>query len=140
MGKVVMYSTVSVDGFIADEHDQPGPLFDWLSSGDVPLDGDGLAIDINGSAPLALGNRFVADRDLLLGHQLGQRAREGVDLMRVQFRPVAQLRRFVGQQALQQAGLPGPIAPRRVGGRQAEQRRALRRAPRARAPWRRRGP
>jgi hypothetical protein len=27
-----------VDGFIADESDQPGPLFDWLSSGDVPLD------------------------------------------------------------------------------------------------------
>ena len=38
MGKVVMYSTVSVDGFIADDNDQPGPLFDWLSSGDVPLD------------------------------------------------------------------------------------------------------
>ena len=38
MGKVVLYSTVSVDGFIADENDQPGPLFDWLSSGDVPLD------------------------------------------------------------------------------------------------------
>ena len=37
MGKVVMYSTVSVDGFIADENDQPGPLFDWLTSGDVPL-------------------------------------------------------------------------------------------------------
>lgn len=31
-------------------------------SGRVPLDGDGLAIDITGSAPLALGNRFVADR------------------------------------------------------------------------------
>jgi len=41
MGKVVMYSTVSVDGFIADEEDQPGPLFDWLSSGDVPLDETG---------------------------------------------------------------------------------------------------
>ncbi|MEN0135099.1 MAG: dihydrofolate reductase, partial [Rhodococcus sp. (in: high G+C Gram-positive bacteria)] len=26
MGKVVMYSTVSVDGFVADENDQPGPL------------------------------------------------------------------------------------------------------------------
>jgi dihydrofolate reductase len=38
VGKVVMYSTVSVDGFIADDNDQPGPLFDWLSSGDVPLD------------------------------------------------------------------------------------------------------
>src|SRR3954447_17308927 len=41
MGKVVLYSTVSVDGFIADEEDQPGPLFDWLSSGDVPLDESG---------------------------------------------------------------------------------------------------
>ncbi|WP_400999225.1 dihydrofolate reductase family protein [Agromyces sp. GXQ0307] len=42
MGKVVMYASVSVDGFIADEHDQPGPLFDWLTSGDVPLDDDGV--------------------------------------------------------------------------------------------------
>ena len=41
MGKVVLYSTVSVDGFIADERDQPGPLFDWLSAGDVPLDDAG---------------------------------------------------------------------------------------------------
>ena len=37
MGTVVMYGSVSVDGFIADEDDQPGPLFDWLLSGDVPL-------------------------------------------------------------------------------------------------------
>ncbi|GAA4021520.1 dihydrofolate reductase family protein [Allokutzneria multivorans] len=42
MGKVVMYSTVSVDGFIADENDQPGPLFDWLINGDVPLDESGV--------------------------------------------------------------------------------------------------
>ena len=41
MGKVVMYSSVSVDGFIADENDQPGPLFDWLLSGEVPLDDSG---------------------------------------------------------------------------------------------------
>lgn len=41
VGKVVMYSSVSVDGFVADENDQPGPLFDWLSSGDVPLDESG---------------------------------------------------------------------------------------------------
>ena len=41
MGKVVLYSTVSVDGFIADDDDQPGPLFDWLSSGDVALDETG---------------------------------------------------------------------------------------------------
>ena len=42
MGKVVMYASVSVDGFIADEHDQPGPLFDWLTSGAVPLDESGV--------------------------------------------------------------------------------------------------
>ena len=41
MGQVVMYGSVSVDGFIADENDQPGPLFDWLLSGDVPLDESG---------------------------------------------------------------------------------------------------
>ena len=29
------YASVSVDGFIADENDQPGPLFDWLVSGDA---------------------------------------------------------------------------------------------------------
>lgn len=42
MGTVVMYSSVSVDGFIADDSDQPGPLFDWLTSGDVPLDDSGV--------------------------------------------------------------------------------------------------
>jgi dihydrofolate reductase len=37
-----MYASVSVDGFIADENDQPGPLFDWLLTGDVPLDESGV--------------------------------------------------------------------------------------------------
>ncbi|SER22567.1 hypothetical protein [Actinokineospora terrae] len=41
MGKVVMYGSVPVDGSIADDTDQPGPLFDWLTSGDVPLDETG---------------------------------------------------------------------------------------------------
>jgi dihydrofolate reductase len=41
VGTVVLYSSVSVDGFVADEKDQPGPLFDWLTSGDVPLDDSG---------------------------------------------------------------------------------------------------
>ncbi|MFJ3392545.1 dihydrofolate reductase family protein [Leifsonia aquatica] len=42
MGKVVMYASVSVDGFIADDRDQPGALFDWLLGGDVPLDESGV--------------------------------------------------------------------------------------------------
>jgi dihydrofolate reductase len=36
-----MYSSVSIDGYIADDNDEPGPLFDWLLSGDVPLDESG---------------------------------------------------------------------------------------------------
>jgi dihydrofolate reductase len=42
MGKVVMYASVSVDGFIADAKDDPGPLFEWLTSGDVALDESGV--------------------------------------------------------------------------------------------------
>lgn len=41
MGKVVLYASVSVDGFIADAQDDPGPLFDWLSNGDLALDDSG---------------------------------------------------------------------------------------------------
>ncbi|TKR22907.1 dihydrofolate reductase [Cellulomonas hominis] len=41
MGTVIMYGSVSLDGFVADEDDQPGPLFDWLTHGDVPLDDSG---------------------------------------------------------------------------------------------------
>jgi hypothetical protein len=36
-----MSATVSVDGFIAGDTDDPGPLFEWLTNGDVPLDDDG---------------------------------------------------------------------------------------------------
>ena len=42
MGKVVLYASVSVDGFIADDQDDPGPLFEWLLGGDVPLDEGGV--------------------------------------------------------------------------------------------------
>lgn len=42
MGPVVMHASVSVDGFIATVDDQPGPLLEWLVSGDVPLDDSGV--------------------------------------------------------------------------------------------------
>ncbi len=42
MGNVVMNASVSVDGFIAAENDDPGPLFEWLVSGDVSLDDSGV--------------------------------------------------------------------------------------------------
>ncbi len=37
MATVIMHAVVSVDGFIANENDDPGPLFDWYFNGDVPL-------------------------------------------------------------------------------------------------------
>lgn len=37
MATVVMHAVVSVDGLIADEHDEVGPLFDWYFNGDLPL-------------------------------------------------------------------------------------------------------
>jgi dihydrofolate reductase len=37
MATVIMHAVVSLDGFIADEHDDPGPLFDWYFNGDRPL-------------------------------------------------------------------------------------------------------
>ena len=37
MATVMMHAVVSVDGFIADEHDDVGPLFDWYFNGRLPL-------------------------------------------------------------------------------------------------------
>lgn len=34
---MIMHAVVSVDGFIADEHDEVGPLFDWYFNGDTPI-------------------------------------------------------------------------------------------------------
>src|SRR6478735_8854355 len=43
MATVIMHAVMSVDGFIADDHDDVGPLFDWYFNGDRPLfdSGDG---------------------------------------------------------------------------------------------------
>jgi hypothetical protein len=37
MGSVVMHNVVSVDGYIADDNDDVGPLFEWYYNGDVEL-------------------------------------------------------------------------------------------------------
>lgn len=45
MSKVVMHNVVSVDGFIADEQDDVGPLFEWYFNGDAaPTEGSGFAM------------------------------------------------------------------------------------------------
>ena len=35
VGKTIMGAVVSLDGFMADDNDGVGPLFDWLGNGDV---------------------------------------------------------------------------------------------------------
>jgi dihydrofolate reductase len=35
MSRTILFAAVSLDGFVADEHDQVGPLFDWYDNGDV---------------------------------------------------------------------------------------------------------
>ena len=40
MGKVIAGATVSLDGFIADESDAVGPLFDWYFGGPVAFTGN----------------------------------------------------------------------------------------------------
>jgi dihydrofolate reductase len=37
MGAVIMHNVMSVDGFIADENDDVGPLHEWYFSGDTPI-------------------------------------------------------------------------------------------------------
>jgi dihydrofolate reductase len=37
VGTVIMHNVVSVDGFIADDEDGVGPLFDWYVGGDAPI-------------------------------------------------------------------------------------------------------
>ena len=41
MGTVMMHNVVSVDGFIADNNDDVGPLHDWYFDGDTPITEDG---------------------------------------------------------------------------------------------------
>lgn len=58
MGTVIMHSVVSVDGFIADEHDDVGPLHDWYFNGDTPItEGGDQQSDHSGA-----GSRFKVSR------------------------------------------------------------------------------
>lgn len=41
MGKVVVAASVSLDGFVADPNDDPGPLFDWYQAGDIEITNHG---------------------------------------------------------------------------------------------------
>jgi dihydrofolate reductase len=54
MATVLMHAVVSVDGYIADENDDPGPLFDWYFNGDLPIVDESLEAR---HAPFRIGRR-----------------------------------------------------------------------------------
>jgi hypothetical protein len=56
VGTVIMHNAVSVDGFIADQNDDVGPLHEWYFNGDTPITGDG-EYDHSG-----VGSRFKVSR------------------------------------------------------------------------------
>jgi dihydrofolate reductase len=66
MGTVSMYAVVSVDGYVADENDDIGPLFDWYSNGDVAYPPDGQARVTQASADY-LNPRFETIKALVVG-------------------------------------------------------------------------
>jgi hypothetical protein len=69
MGKTIMgVAAVSLDGFIADDNDDVGPLFDWLVSGDVRW-------SLPGSDDEARSSRASADFKQRLGMALLKQAR-----------------------------------------------------------------
>jgi dihydrofolate reductase len=57
VGTVIMHNVVSVDGFIADENDDVGPLHDWYFSGDTPITEGGQQYDHSG-----VGSGFKVSR------------------------------------------------------------------------------
>jgi len=57
-----MHNVVSVDGFIADENDDVGPLHDWYFSGDTPItEGGGRQYDHSGGGSSFKASRASAD-------------------------------------------------------------------------------
>jgi dihydrofolate reductase len=69
MGKTVMGAVVSLDGFIADDNDDVGPLFDWYGNGDVTWAFDGV------EEAIAAAEEFAGDQvvDVAAG-QIGSHA------------------------------------------------------------------
>ncbi|MEU5275072.1 dihydrofolate reductase family protein [Streptomyces asoensis] len=72
MGAVIMHSVVSVDGFIADDEGQVGPLHEWYFSGDVPIvAGQGEQYDHSGAGGGIKVSRASADHVRSMWESIG---------------------------------------------------------------------
>lgn len=62
MGTVIMHNVVSLDGFIADEKDDVGPLHEWYFSGNTPIVDGGDQQDDERFDHSGAGNAFKVSR------------------------------------------------------------------------------
>lgn len=69
MGKVVMHNVVSVDGFIADDDDDVGPLFEWYNNGDTPLQ-DGGAFKVSHQSAAYIRPTWAGMGSMVIGRHL----------------------------------------------------------------------
>ena len=69
MGDIVMHNAVSVDGFVADENDDIGPLFDWYFNGDTPLT-DGSDFRVSGASAAYVRSAWESVGSMVIGRHL----------------------------------------------------------------------
>jgi dihydrofolate reductase len=74
MGRTIMGAVVSLDGYIADENDDVGPLFDWYGNGDV----GGIGSSPTTRSTRATRPRRDRDVDIAAGQIGGQALRLGL--------------------------------------------------------------
>jgi len=51
VGATYLHAVASLDGYIGDENDDPGPLFDWYYNGDRPIVDDDKDVEHHGGKP-----------------------------------------------------------------------------------------
>jgi dihydrofolate reductase len=72
MGKTVMGAVMSLDGYMADENDGVGPLFDWFGNGDVAWSFEGSEDEVvttQASADFMLG-QYADEAAVVIGRRV----------------------------------------------------------------------
>ena len=72
MSKVFTHMTMSLDGYIADPHDQVGELFDWYAAGEVSVasSNEDIAFNVDEASAQALGDLTENAGVLVSGRRL----------------------------------------------------------------------
>ena len=72
MAKVTTELSMSLDGFVAQPDDNPGPIFEWYNSGDVHIDTPmpGLSFDVSEASARHVREGFAAVGALISGRRL----------------------------------------------------------------------